>query len=1302
MPSEQVINVVMVKKNLIDIFGTSQDELYTILQEKFPDDPELINNFLELIQQHQLDPFNHILTKNMPEINLRVLITNKLFLPIVRVQHGIPTRVSVNGTRYLDVDTSSFKYTAAEDLLYIIGVVFQPHKFSIFSNYNFVRAGPDWQTSGTYDLKNLPITTDFISFARLFDRFTDNLDAYPRAKELIPDAKLYLFDPDNFSADIDQLIQIYNNIKDYILGGAFARLTAQKIITEVQKHPVPELTPLMLTEPATARDISLLSKDLAEHTNNFNKYLNSTLATLSKVFQLSDVRQYSSTLFFDMFRLRVLHALTKWVNSDEPQQFIHIKMQEVLDNQILQNVKKIADQQEIKIQQYKKIILEKFGEGRLAKIKSVTYDGLLEELTDAEKTIIINEFERKERIWKEQIINKCPHVALSTKLRSNLTNNPSEIFQDLKAYFDDIPSDTWIMCKSCQFPVICPHVYHIYLHAGKPISYTEQKQILSKFNTLNSGNHRYYYCKICSEELFEVSSDSITGDVLGAMGNIDQEFKNMIWNESMKILKFVKFSAIINLKQFANISVNVCYPLIAQSEKKLLRNKQIEFGEEVFSPRLHLYTILFIYAYILNLIRSSNEGKMKVTLEGVPFGEKISTYVSVIIKLIKKNYFRLIVAQDNMTDEFLINRFREAYKMIIVNNGQQELVEVSSVISFINEVINIDPIYKYILDVAKISGATPIKVPNTKVLAKKEFETVIGTPMTNIIEFNKRSTELMGFLGKKTVMEFPAGVEPSYAYKNNNVRLYKTMYEGPALKKTSVSTLDKSKKILSKYASKSIRTWSGGADDLEITRELNNAIYEQAYKLFVRYIKYIKNREDWDNYITDHNDFITSEDGMLMLKSMKSNLAYFTFDKAGQPDQRTRQFHQKQIADSRITDIYDETGNRHKWNIFVYKSGSEEKEVKQQKLEQLPPDYELVDLKCSICGIRRSETDKLNVDTTLAALKISTDFSSFFTYFESRCPHGDLHEFNLKDNICKKCNVSIKLIKTYQENFAEAKKYYNKFIDIYNKNRESLSKFHKTKKYTNKEEISKELITQVKNWKYKYDDIMEVSNLFKVNIHLIESIGAYECRNITDIQDDINSPEPPDSFDDSRLIAGAATVQSLLSHYNMLRFYLRLSTPPQELQQLVKLHEDALAAIDKFSVYFPDIVGDYYQIKEIITQYHEPKTVLKFYINTLCQLLLKIYKIKGEHKWIEAIAKQFATDQLTNIMKSERLMAEPGTFDFAVFGGELVTGITDTSDDDLEAYFPAGTTGEDVTEESAEDPFSHEGTDIAGEENIEP
>jgi len=1100
------------------------------------------------------------------------------------------------------------------------------------------------------------------------------------------------------------------------------------------------------------------------------------ISKLSEVYPISkSPGPFRLPILYDLFRTGTMHILKLLMQDDGDSIAIALQRAGRIQNEqiIRQKTRKELSKDIGRARQYMIILEDKLGAERLAKVKHLTElhgvsddpSHLLEAISDTANTknagkrdteVVQTEYDNRKREIEMQVKNTCPHVALLLKLRAIKSSDEGmAILQKLRKFYKRYEFDgnqvrrknketstnnvrgkfAWILCENCGFRVICPHVDTLIHMRGQNSPYDEIQDFLAKY----AGNRQFTgsesYCKICSERLSDITYEERSSDVRVA-GDMDSGLRRLIWIEALKASDDIRFSVPTDPRNFASTAVEVCYPLIVSAEKTISRKggRQLtERADELDSvdPRTHLYVIIFIYAYILNLVRGSNQqnsaggGPIKIDFEGVAPNSKTSEYVNRIMETIAHKNSSLINKIENITNEFIISRFREAYRLVIAMYGGQALSGQEIAKTLLTEIVELDPIYHYAKKVAKVTGHLPLYPARLPEEAHKEFASIMGDTLPTLMSSRPPPMFLNALMGKKAVFEIPRGVDAEYVYKDPDANLYTKIFNPE--KGKNIPTGREISDLMNLPASSGgpIKTTGGWDTRLGGGRpfgKYDRAIYIQSYRLFVEYTTRVTSHETWEIFRTHFNEFLVSEAVYKQKHVHFAQPALYTFfdPLSRRPDQRTRQYNQA-VHGHNITLLYDENGLRHQWSQYVYTDQQDHHLIftRQQLHDKLfsgkdnvimLDDYVLTDLQCSVCGILKSKVSKLDPAKVLQSLRVLTEFGAFFTYYESRCPIGGLHSFD--GEVCTKCSLDLKLIQDHCSETALARKYYNKFYTNYREDRRRAVIPEiptKTSRQTSQEGGPRELLA--KNWVYDYGQILKTSQLLHhkgVTPSVIENIGATEKRSYADIRDGKGDPPMPEDRDHPRILAADSVMRLFTTYYNMLRNYPRLQHPPLILSNLMKTTPPP-DALSEFAILFPDISCDYSIKLSYMQKHRSPADTLHFIIESFCVSVNTVHGFaKDGVPWYQELSQRFAIAVLEDVLLSEKLLSKPGPFNFMIFGDENVSSVNDSSGDNIEAYSGPGDVAEEVSEEydpladrEENNPFSLEYVDISAE-NLDP
>lgn len=1128
------------------------------------------------------------------------------------------------------------------------------------------------------------------------------------------------------------------------------------------------------------------------------------------------------------------------------------------ERQTLAKIRAQRDKDITRARRYAQIIEDKLGTAKLlaihqvfrsrqvgpAAIQTLLDDphSLLSVLTQREREIVETEYDNRQKTWEAQIGNKCPHVRLALRLRAVASVLEAvKILKQLSAYFEDqrvtaaakartgapsgevVPTE-WLKCRNCGFRALCPHVRELINLEATGASYDKIRGRMLKYAVRYSrekkGSERNswsYFCRICAEKLAEFTSEDRQAEKMGLVGDLDDGVRKLIWVEALGAAKMLRFPMPTDPSRFATTAAQVCHPLLLQAEANLLRRGRrpqrasVEIqgpDEEQVEPRIHLYAVIFIYAYVFNLIRSTaGRGRSReIGFESVRPGSRPAVYADKILTHLAKKYGAVIARVEDVTPEFIANRFRDALRMIAGANGEQELTYVNEEKEIVKEIVGLDPIYSYAVQTARESGALPLQKAETPEAARAEFETAMGNTLPGLIKKAKEAAssealvDLRPNTSRSLAIRLPQGADSIFVYRDPRLNLYAQIYRFPPkyLKAVKVDSFEQLAATIDEPPGLPLllRDWvgggraapSGGPGSRARTKQKNSAAPRRplrpkkrpkrpqrpsrgaarpkrpkfqaglgslpaeiiaadpgyrarSYQLFVEYLL-AKNAEEWTAFEAAFDRFREAERGYYEVKALAATKAYFEFGFA-----RTRRF---RITDVGVTYLYDEQGLHHQWHIYVYESrqqGSQKTRVELTKKEiaaalqdtaraQGPlHDYVLVDVRCSICNVLRSQTGGLDSQKALTALAALTEFDTFFSFYESRCPAGGLHEFEEvgvaegSRRICQKCGLDEALIRDHSSPgaIANARAYYDKFLGKYEEETDIIKKggVQKSERLPEPATLRNELIASAEafaqSFQYNFSMVMKATELLEgVTTDTIEAIGSTEGRDYSDVQGGNDRPPPPESVTDPRIIAADGQVRVFLTNYNLLRHYHRLTrgarTKAQHIEELLDAAGVPRHEHEKLHGLLPALSGEVYRARVgAMMRLRGAEDVYKFVIEQLCTMAVTVSTLPAEPSWLAALGKLFSINELKKILRHEMLLSKPGKFNFLIFSApegdeEGADSIALGTSDDYVAE-DIGNVGEDVLqdieeqggEDGAFDPFGFSEVDIEGDNpNLEP
>jgi hypothetical protein len=925
------------------------------------------------------------------------------------------------------------------------------------------------------------------------------------------------------------------------------------------------------------------------------------------------------------------------------------------------------------------------------------------------------------------------------------------LLRELAPYYKNAPtkkSERWIECRSCGFRIICPHVNELLHLQIRSAPFTEITSAMTRYAMRHgsSGGFHKYFCRICGELTGEVSPTKADRRLrnTGIVGNLNSYLRRAVWGETLRAIDQVVFPTPVDPRLFARTAADLVYPLLVEAEKtfsRATRNQiQVESmgddeNEEEISPIMRLYVSLFVYAYIFNLIRSSHSSKVpkksRIGFEGVPPGAKLSRVAEQILRTIQKRKAGVLSRIEDISPEIIASRFRQAYQAVQGNFGDQKLTGGNTAMDAANFIVGLSPIYYYAAIAARVYGKVPPGRLTSPQLAKREYEVAMGTSFPKtlntraVIKGSKLAQLLLGirFTGageRRVPPEFPPGADPLYVYNDPKINLFQTMLRPP--KKVDTKAFDKFRVVAESRVGLTFgRTGpvlsyplmaggvetkeepvSGGRDvkkRLRLLRHIpgynSDGLFHECYRVFVHYTTNVTNASAMVKYSKELKTVRMREEGFMLMRGVAATRP---FRSAAMPPFKP---HPKPVS---ITHLYDENGFEHTWvghqskkTIYIYSNKSEytqeqlAKQIKKLAAEGKPTGVltglHLVNEKCGICGVLQTETDTLDLAKVSGALTATTEKLSFFVFYETRCPKGDLHEF--VEAKCRKCGLGAGL--SFQDNKKASGAYYKKYAGVFREQKAEVRRLvvHPKKAEAIPETALKRWGAFVKKWKPDYGVLVQAAELAGRPVVAMETIGATEGRLYPDVLAGKDAPSPPVDRSDPRLAAAGAAVRLFVQRWNRLRNVVRLGkasplialvlgdVPPHEYENLPKI--------------LPDVSDNYTEKQTAMAEVRSPADVLLFSIEQLGRSALQAASVKTP-KWAHDLAHKYSKALLNLILRSESLLSKNGPFDFGIFG----------ADDDKEADFTDPEAADEDVGEDDETGFSLEGSDIrAANPNLE-
>ena len=781
---------------------------------------------------------------------------------------------------------------------------------------------------------------------------------------------------------------------------------------------------------------------------------------------------------------------------------------------------------------------------------------VIDSVTKQEAKIIIKEYENIIENWKMTFNNKCEHLKLLKKLYKGKTRKESyDALTEIKQLIVKGKEHDWYNCKLCNMRLICPHVVDKIEQENIDFSHSKVKEILYKYIDFESDNKKagkLCFCKICSEQLVDNREDNIQNTRTNYV-IMDNDIRDKLYGALMSIIPSLRFTMVIDPKMLVSKGINLIYP-------------------HVFSVNnLNIAVIIYAYAYILDVVHENEN----INYESVKPGSKISMLANVLLKDLSKKYNQLIMRTPYATYDYVSEKFLEAYNAI-KRKTKIDSSKVDDVSAIVTDIFQ-TPTYQYLTNILKRIGGTSLNKKTNVDDTVQEFNKVLGFTFNDLITESKitrkNNSYNMLFNGDSIVVD--SGKTLEFLKKEKPVNLFKNMYD-------MKNITDQEKKFLN---------MSGTLQEMLLGELLNS------YRLFRMYVVDRINYNNVDIYNVAMGKHREASNYIKNLLRKPKEL-YKTYDKyVLQPN----------IIVS-LSDVYDEQGEKHKWDLYKFN----DQFVKKKEIYNLRLTGKInsafSDIKCSVCGLLKSETYKLNNDKIKSSLTDNAESDAMISYFSDLCPSDQkLHEW--VDNSCKKCGI----MSTFP-NSAEKRKYYNKHKKIY------LQESIQDKTIPEKVFVSEPKYDDsfAKQWKYDPTILNNMCQVMNVNMNLINSLGRMENRYIEDINNGSKVPDYPTEKDSRAIHALDSEIRNIK---------IELSKITHKKSHIKSEHN--------FTTLYKDYNLHYVEIRNN----RDAKDIYLYCLETICDIVNKTNDIDPEvGKFI-----------LTKIIDNQKTFVKPGKFKFSIF-----------------------------------------------------
>ncbi len=966
----------------------------------------------------------------------------------------------------------------------------------------------------------------------------------------------------------------------------------------------------------------------------------------SGVISLSSERAFEADLLTGGISELYWAALSQGTSSEEAQRLFKIKQQIVRDRKFKSEIALARSINAAKISAIKMAVEQKFGKRVLDKLELAarinpvsSFSQLLEYLEPAQAKIVSAELARRDKRARAYTSNKCEHIAALASLRR--AADPRQIksaLDVLKPFISPGPKTSMLECRVCKFEIMCPHEMELFIAESASENFTETRKRLQPFLDTSARGVIGYYCKVCGEVLAANISDD-TNEMVSS-GTMDEDLRSILWSEAGTALTYVRAETIINPRQIIEALVVACYPKVQQMETQLIKSRTI--SSEELASRRRLYVSFYAFAFLVHLFRSNPTIHFRGQKPGASAPEMIKYAIGLIMG--SKNI--ILRTMSDVSIETIANNLVGAYK---------ELQSVSGPIKFSQELEPVsvllprDPVFRYIADYNLAEELASGKMSATRAQKYNPVENtdwLLGASLAklekqkNIFEHTRD--------GRVQAKSKPDQNLSLWVHRRSYEEYVKYLRAGNFSEHGLVAVTSQ----MLEDALEASSTKDGDPANIPFTDPRNNFLESLSS---VREVENkLLNERKWKNARSTGHHVIAQRS-----YTTQASLASRLFDAQGRP---------------------------HVFSIYLA-GDTEYTRASIQKMlasnEEPPAVFD--DMKCSICGIKKSETDSLDDDLVRAGIAELAILGNFFKFYEINCPAGDFHERQQGDSPCAKCGITFKNISS--PGSEESRAIYAKYKEAWARDQAELITPDSLANTDNSSRLAWESQTKARmakffeSWVYSIGPAEELAAILKIDTAYLLGIAGTESLIYSEIPENISTIEPPENIYDSRAYRVHAHIIGILAAQGRLKKYFTITKPTEIVSKIIEVSKLTGEDLRKAVQEFPEPDQDFCTAFEYIREAGSPQVILEFSLFSLWRILLEIHSADPLRlAFVQVCAKR--------ILSTESGLSKPGYFNWGLVFGNDSTLLSDTGEEIIFSAQVEDDGTDDIDEDVEKNPFS--------------
>ncbi len=936
-----------------------------------------------------------------------------------------------------------------------------------------------------------------------------------------------------------------------------------------------------------------------KHDKLFNQFASSVLDILNK----AQNSNFGTSFYYDILYMLEKNGLIHAYNIAEKIGIDDSIFKKELTNKQTELTYKLA---------YEKQVYEGYAkQSDLIKLKTIAFEKYgeydLSKLDKKQKDTVDLEFKK----INAKISSTDPSIMkLFAKLRKSfLDQEPDElkrILKEIENTVDKKQLDGFELLISG----VCPHVYNYGVkmleNFGKPWLGSTLRDYMIQ-NYALPEDRMGYFCKICGEKVSD-PDNTATMKIFGEKRDVLEEdpVQTMIWKEAMYIVSNnIRLLTPVPIKPLINSLASGLRNIIMEEEAKLYRSKT-STGESI-KDTLNLYAAIYIYAALCALMLN-NPGKMMFAREKSSEKNNHRNQVKsdYLEKSNKKNKSEEITknittsentdesadadTEDNITSEFIEDK---------IDNEDETDNEDTRTIKGTSEKNKRRKTYKYIRGgkaITDIKLAEKFYLNTALKLILLSKETIISRLRNmnmDVIKqiFLKNAYSWATKHAKpikvdsdniKQTLQNPLLIDPFYEYTYYSKRLSRNHGSD----KYAPYKFDDIKGVLGRPEEKVLQDMNDDINPYETVKppskwypnernvsDYKNMFHTYTYDSFISMLEYEQQKIYQKSFVPKHVQVVEFLDKWKYLLDMEDKILNESTKSRIRPNiyielhndivGKYNNFSSDRLD---LAQHFCPSGELHKVETYIYTDGKKEHEYSKKdivewlenknidKLKQFSI-LKVINERCGKCKstIRDAKSTDKSDKSLSVVFKKADDILAFYQYFETRCPKGNLHDF--QNNVCNKCSMHTDYSKKND------KGYYDKYVSIFNKVQlekqtitiNSLEHIRKENEsgHTEKNQIKEK-------YQYSLKKTAEWSQLLDVKYNILVNIGLSEGIKYVDIENSRVNPSKNESTSKIRFMKLIGYIHTILREYHMILNHEKIVDMPLELKEIL----DAQKKID--------------------------------------------------------------------------------------------------------------------------------------------